>query len=137
MSSVPTLPVGVKTNAVTIVNADASNLKTILTADGTFWDVIALSATSDDTSDRLLQLYVTISGTDYLIGTVNVPTLSGTTASAPAVNLLASANIAQAVYDALGNRILRLDTGIVLKVKSTTTVTSAKTVTIVASSIKS
>jgi hypothetical protein len=136
MSAIPVLPTGIDTSAVNIVNADASALKTILTTTGTFWDVISLSVVSDDTSDRLLQFYLTISGTDYLIGTVNIPTLSGTTATAASINVLSNLNLQAPVYDLVSNRILRLNTGISLKVKSTTTVTSTKTVTIVATSIK-
>lgn len=132
MTAVVVLPQNGRNYAVTIVNADASNLKTIATAAGTFLEINALQATSDDTSDRLLQLILTVGGTDYLIGTVNVPTLSGTTATAAAVDLLGSSNLKLPIYDANNNKLLRLDAASVLKVKSTTTVTANKTVTITA-----
>lgn len=132
MTAVVVLPQNRRNYAVTIVNADASNLKTVCTAAGTFLEINSLQATSDDTSDRLIAVYVTIGGTDYLIGTVNVPTTAGTVSTVGAVNLLTSANLQLPIYDTNGNRLLPLDAAAVLKVKSTTTVTSNKTVTITA-----
>lgn len=136
MATSPTLPTNLKNAAVTIVNADASALKTILTADGTFWDVTSLCITSDDTSNRVVAFYITISGTDYLIGCVPVPTLAGTDGIVASVNVFASSLMQLVTYDAFANRILHLDTGIVLKCKSTTTVTAAKTVTVTATAVK-
>lgn len=136
MATSPTLPTNLKNAAVTIVNADASALKTILTADGTFWDVTSLNVTSDDTSGRILSFYITISATDYLIGSVSVPAASGTDGTTASVNVFSSSMMQLMTYDAFANRILHLDTGIVLKCKSTTTVTAAKTVTITATAIK-
>lgn len=138
MSSTPTLPTNVKDAAVTIVAADASALKTILTADAIFWNVVSLIVCSDDTSARVLQFFKTIGGTDYLIGSVNIPTLSGTDGTNPPVDILANAQFKQAIFDAFGNKIMPIDGAgtVVLKVKSLTTVTAAKTITVTAVVVK-
>lgn len=130
MAAAPNFPSTPKVGLVTIVNADASNLKTVYTGVAAGSKVIGLSATSDDTSDRTLQVYITRSGTDYLIGSAVVADLSGTNGvTDPAVNLLNY--IPGLPTDSNGVRFVYLqDTGDVLKVKATTTVTAAKTVAI-------
>lgn len=137
MSSTPVLPVGVENKPVTIVAADTSSLKTILTAGDVFWDVVALTVTSDDTSNRILSFYVTIGGTDYLIGSVVVPLAAGTDGVVAVKDVIGDSGWKYFVYDPNGNKMLRLIAGALLKVKSTTTLTAAKTVTVVAMVVKS
>ena len=115
MSSTPTLPTNVKNGVVTIVPADTTSLKTILTTDGTFWRVTSISVCSDDTSNRTLSFYAGIGGTDYLIGSVTIPTLAGTDGAVAAVNVMGSTMWQAAIYDAFANRVLPLDTSVTLK----------------------
>lgn len=117
-----------KRGMVQIVAADTSSLKTLVTAGANGSKVASVNLASDDTSDRLVQLYVTRSGTDYLLGTVNVPTLSGTNGTAATVNAMNASMMPGLPCDNDGQPYLLLESGDVLKVKTTTTVTAAKTV---------
>ena len=85
----------------------------------------------------VLALFAGIGGTDYLIGSVTIPTLAGTDGAVAAVNVMGSTMWQAAIYDAFANRVLPLDTSVTLKVKSLVTVTTAKTITIFATAEKS
>lgn len=142
MTATVVLPQNIKNSAVTIVAADTSSLKTICTADTIFWDLYQLQVCSDDTSNRTLSFYLTTSGsnaTDYLIGSVVVATLAGTDGVVSVKDVLADTLFARSYYDAFANKHLPLDGvgGVILKCKSLTTVTAAKTLTIYATLIKS
>ena len=63
------------------------------------------------------------------LGSVNVPTLSGTSGTAAAVDLLSGTLMPGLPYDANGKRVLPLPAGAILKVASQATVTAAKTIT--------
>lgn len=118
----------------TIVAADTTAAKTVFTAGSEGSVVKALQAVSDDTSARVLNVYVNTGAGDLYLGSVNVPTLSGTNglSTAPAVDLLSGTLMPGLPYDANGKRVLPLPAGALLKVSSQTTVTSAKTVTVTA-----
>lgn len=137
MSATAVLVQAVRSKVVTIVAADTTTLKTVCTAAGTFWFLQSIVITSDDTSNRIVQFWATISGTDYLIGSVVVPTLAGTDGVVAAKQVLSDPLFSAAVLDALGNMVLPLETAIILKAKTTTTVTAAKTVTIYATATES
>lgn len=126
MSSTPSFASTPKLGVVQIVNADASALKTLFSAGASGSKLLAVIANSDDTSARVVQVYVTRSGTDYLIGAGSVTTLAGTDGSTNTVNLLGLC--VGLPVDNDGQRFLYLESGDVVKVKSTTTVTAAKTV---------
>lgn len=130
--TLPVLPQSVRTLPVTLVNGDGTTAKTLFTADGTLNRIEALNVTSDDTSNRVLQVLLTVGATDYLLGSVTIPTLAGTDGVVAAVNVLASSLFQGAITDAYGNRVLPLDTGVVVKVKAPVAITSAKTMTITA-----
>jgi hypothetical protein len=117
-----------KRGLVQILNADASNLKTVVSAGASGSKVCSLSAASDDTSQRLLQVYITRSGTSYLVVETAVPAASGSDGSTPAVNLINSTILPGLPVDNDGVRYLFLQSGDTLQVKSTTTVTSGKIV---------
>ncbi len=128
----PVFPQAPVITPITIVNADASNKKTACTGGTNGTKLVSLTATSDDTSNRIVQVYITRSATHYLFGSVNVPTLAGTDGSAAVVDLLNATNIPGLPVDNDGQRYLYLKNGDTLSVATTTTVTAAKTVTIVA-----
>lgn len=112
----------------TLVNADSTNLVTVYdnSAGGHSVRIEALNLCSDDTSTVNIQFYRTVSGTDYLIGTVRAVTLSGTDGAATRINALAT--IGTIAPD--GIVVLELPAGGLLKAKSLVAVTAAKTVTI-------
>ena len=123
---------GVQTKPVTIVPADTTTLKTLYTVSADDAVVKGLICVSDDTAAVNLRVLVTISGTDYQIGTVNIPIASGTNGTAAAVDVLNSASMPGLPLDRNGKRILPLVGGAVLKVAALATVTTAKTVTVTA-----
>lgn len=120
---------------ITIVNADASNKKTACTAGSNGTKVVSLTACSDDTSNRIVQVFLTRSATNYLLGSAVVTTLAGTDGATAVVDLLNNTTIFPGLpVDNDGQRYLFLKSGDTLTVASTTTVTAAKTVTITCNS---
>jgi hypothetical protein len=116
--------------AVQILPADTTNLKTLLTPGANGSVINRIWVASTDTSARDLQFYVTISSVDYLIGTLSIPANSGFTNSVPMVSVFESTQFPAMFLDNNGNKIMRLASGVVLKVKCLTTVTTAKAISI-------
>lgn len=112
-----------------ILPADTTTLKTVITPGADGAKVTSLNACSDDTSNRIVQVVVTRSAVDYLLGSAVVPTLAGTDGVVPTVDLLTLLPLPR---DNDGQKYLLLENGDVLKVKSTTTVTAAKTINVAA-----
>lgn len=112
---------------VTFIDTDGTTPKDLVSggADGT--KVFSIAVTSDDTSDVVLDLFIHDGTTAYLVGAVNVPTLSGTDGSAAAVNLLDATALPW--LDASGE--IFLPSGYKLQVAPQAAVTTAKTVTVV------
>jgi len=106
----------------TFTSADASNKKTLVTGGtyGTRLDSIMVS--TDDTAAVNLAFYISISGTDYYIGNVNVPAGSGYTTVARVDAMLTLSPV-------LG--YLALPASALLKCNCVATMTAAKTTTIV------
>lgn len=121
-----------KQGNATIVAADTTALKTVYTGATNDSIVKALQVVSDDTSARVLNVYINNGSTDFLLGSVNVPLASGTNGTAAAVDLLGGTLLPGLPYDANGKRVLPLPAAYVLKVSCQTTVTAAKTVTVTA-----
>lgn len=115
---------------VTIVNADSTNLKTVYVAGANGSRFTSLLVTSDDSSNRDLKIYWTISGTDYLLGIVQIPLTAGTVNTVPTVNLFNSTNFPGLSVDSNGNRYMDLASGTTLKVAAGSAVTTAKTITV-------
>lgn len=128
----PAFPQTINTGLVTIVNADAQALKTILTAGANGAQIDAISVSSSDTSNRDVAFYVTRSGTDYLISTVSVLLGAGVTNSVPAIDVLRHAQLPGMVYSENSGRRLLLKAGDVLKCNAPVTITAAKTITVLA-----
>jgi hypothetical protein len=113
----------------TIVNADGTAKKTIFTADATNGSILTgIAVTSDDTADRVLNVYLTLGGTDYLVGAVPVPLTAGSVSTVPAVNLLALSYLPWLNGDGTWG----LSPGAIVKVAVQVAVTAAKTITIAA-----
>lgn len=130
----PIFPQTIKSWFAKIAPADTSSLKTLVTAGANGSRIDSIIATStDNSSSRDLQFVITSGGVDYIIDTVQVPTNSGNTNSIASVNILGHATkFLWANYDANGNRFMTLASGAVLKVKSLSTVTSAREITVFA-----
>ena len=126
------VPAGFNNAGITIVNSDSTTVKDLFTAGANGSDVRGIAVTSNDTSARVLQLFQTISGTDYLIGSLSIPAASGNDGSTISVNLLNPTSLPFLKLDNAGNRVLSLMASGKLRVGSTTSVTSGKTITIVA-----
>lgn len=132
MAAIPALVGSINVGVAKIVNADASGQKDVFTAGATGSKLVALVATSDDTTARVLQLSVLRSGVNYVIGTVNVPIAAGTDGTVVAVDLFNRTQLPGLPLDNDGQHYLLLMNGDKLQVKCLTTVTAAKIVAIVA-----
>lgn len=126
----PIFPLSLDTDAVTFVNADGTSEKTLLTAgvEGERIDVI--SATSDDTSDRVFALFLNDGTTSYRIGEITVLANAGTDGIVKAKKVLNSTDLPW--LDVSGSLFLK--GGWKLNIAAKVAVTAAKTVTFVASS---
>lgn len=122
----------IKTPGATFVNADGTSLKTLYTAGADDAIVKSIMCTSNDTSTVNMKIVVNDGSTDRIIGTVAVATLSGTSGSAAAVDLLSASLLPGLPLDQNGKRVLPLQGTHVLKVAPLAAVTAAKTVDIVA-----
>ena len=122
-----------KITPAAFTNADAANTKkTIHTAGANGSKVVAVTASSTDTSNRTGQLWLTRSATSYLLASVIVITLAGTDGSAPAQNLLTSGLWPGLPVDNDGQRYLFMESGDTLQISFTAQVTAAKEIDVVA-----
>lgn len=128
VTSTPALPQAINFGIGQILPADTTTLKTIWTAGSNGSLLQSLGMSSTDTSNRDIQFYITRSGTDYLICTIQAPLTAGATNAIPSVDVLRHAMWPWLQYDMAGNRQLRLKSGDVLKFASTGTITAAKVV---------
>ena len=128
----PIFPQLITSPSVQILPATTSSLVTLYTGGTNGSKIENIIATNTDSGAAyLLTLTIVTSATNYIIGTINVPLSAGNTAAAPPVSLLNSVNLPTA-KDANGNPYIYLASGSVLKVNSSTTVTTAKVVSITA-----
>lgn len=127
------LPQHIRTKGVQFVNADGTTAKTLYTVGAEDARLLSLTVVSDDTAAVNIQILLGIGGTDYPIGTVNVPIASGSNGTVNGIDLINATAIPGLPVDANGKRYLPLEAGVVLKVKPLVAVTAAKTVSIVAS----
>jgi hypothetical protein len=121
-----------KIGQATVVNADSTGVKTVYTGGTNDSVVKALQVVSDDTSARVVNVYVNNGSTDFLLGSVSVAASSGTNGTAAAIDLLGGTLMPGLPYDSNGKRVLPLPVNYVLKVSSQTAVTSGKTLTFTA-----
>ena len=113
---------------VTFVNADGTTPKDLVSAGAEGTKVLSIACTSDDTTDTVvMQLFIHDGTTAYLVGSVAVPTLSGTDGAAAAVDLLDATALPW--LDADGEFFI--PTGYKVQVAPLAAVTAAKTVTVV------
>jgi hypothetical protein len=108
---------------ITFVNADSTNLKTILTAGAEGTRIDAINVCSNDTSAVNLAFYIGDGAADLYIGNVNIPIGSGYTT-------VVKVDALQTLKPAYLN-FLVLRAGYTLKANAVVAVTAAKTVTVV------
>ena len=105
----------------TFASGDTTTKKTLLTAGTNGTRIDSIMCSTDDTVTVNLAFYITISGTDYYIGVVNLPIGAGyTSARVDAISTLAPI---------LG--YLTLPASALLKCNCVATMTAAKTTTVV------
>ena len=117
---------------VQILPADTTANKTLATAGTNGTKILAINVSSTDTTARDIQLKKTVSGTDYILSTFNIPITAGFINSTPSVNLFNHGQMQGLPRDANGNPFIQLETGTTLTVASLTTVTAAKIISVVA-----
>ena len=128
MANRPIYPGTIKNAGLDIENGDGTSLQTLLTAGTDGARINMISAVSDDTAEMIVDLYINDGVTDFLIGSVTVPTLSGTDGSTPSVSLLNSTSLPY-----LGDDLsLFLEGGNILKAAVQTAVTATKKVSLMA-----
>lgn len=128
MNTVPRFPDVPKWNAVTILPADTTTLKTLWTPPANGSKIVSINVASDDTATKDMQLWVSKGGTDYLLGTKTIAITAGFITGTPAFNWFDGVQIPAIPVDADGQRYLLLESGAVLKAKVTVAVTAAKTI---------
>ena len=106
----------------TFAIGDASTKKTIWTAGAEGARIDSIMCSTDDTAAVNLAFYITVGGTDYYIGVVNVPIGSGYT-TVPRVEAMTTLQL-QTGY-------LALPASALLKCNCLATMTTAKTTTVV------
>jgi hypothetical protein len=112
---------------VTFVNADGTTAKTVFTAGADGGVLKHINVVSDDTATVQMEVYVDDGVTAYLLGVVDVVTLSGTDGTNPSVDLMSGTLIPGLGTDGE----LFIPTGYTVEVAPIAAVTAAKTVTVV------
>jgi hypothetical protein len=118
-----------------ILNATGTATVTVFTAGGADAILSGLGASSTDTVDRTVNLYINVggAGTDRLFATILIPLNSGNSATIPAVDLLHAVSgglplVPWTAYDAYGSKVWKLKAGTTIKAAAVVTVTSGKTI---------
>jgi len=109
-----------------------TNLVSVLAAGTNGSKIEAINVSTTDTSPNTLQLLVLQASVLYVLTTVSIPAQSGFTTSAPSVNILANAQFPGLSYDSQGNKYFYMPSGTTLYAGTTSIVTSAKQVSVVA-----
>lgn len=130
LTATPVFPQSPLLGAQSFLNADASTKKTVITAGANGSKVISLTATSTETaSARVAQVWLNRAAVLYLLVSVNIPVNSGFDGTAPVVNLMNETQWpGQGFSD--GNFFL-LQSGDLLQVSVTTTITAGKEIDVV------
>ena len=112
-----------------VYSLTSTSLVSIYTAPANGARIDSLNFTSTDTSNRDLSIYITVSGTDYLIGTISILANSGTISTVPAKAGLNDANLALPINDPYSNRVIILKGAAELKIQATA-LAGGKTITV-------
>jgi len=116
----------------TIVNADGTTAKSLISAGADDTKITGIALTTDDSAAVNVQIIYNDGTNDTVLGIVNVPLTSRFAASKPGVNGLNTTDLPHLPKDSAGNPFIMLKNGHSLKVAALATVTSAKTLYAVA-----
>ncbi len=130
MAATPAFASVPKITPMSFVNADGTNKKTVFTAGSSGSKVTAIVCTSTDTGTRILQLYLTRSATNYLLGSYLIAIGAGSDGVAVTGNLLTMTMALPNDND--GQRYIFLESGDTLTVMVTVAVTAAKEIDVIA-----
>ena len=128
MANRPIFPGTIQNAGLDVENADGTTLQDLVTAGANGSRINSISVVSDDTAAVVLEFYYYDGTTAFLIGSVSIPTLSGTDGSAPAVSAL---NLTDMPFlgDDLSYYLAGTDK---IQVAAVAAVTAAKKVTLIA-----
>lgn len=128
MATRPIFPETIQNAGLDIEPGDTTSLQDLVVAGANGSRINSISVVSDDTADVVLMFYYYDGTTAFLIGSVTIPTLSGTDGAAPAVSAL---NITDMPFlgDDLSYYLAGTDK---IQVAALATITTAKKVTLVA-----
>lgn len=127
MASAPSFISVPKTPTASFANADATAFKPIYTGGALGSRIDTLFASNSDPANAyVLQLALTKSSVDYVIGEVAVPMGAGTNGSAKSVAVLNQTDIPGLAYTE--NGALYLEVGIILRARVKSTVAGSNTV---------
>ena len=130
VTNLPFFTQGLYHNVQTLVNSDGQTVKALTATQTNGLRITAIWASSSDTTARDVCLYVTISGTNYLLAQVQVPITAGQVNTTPAINLLKGLNTGILPLDANGNPYIDLPSGAILSINAPVTVTTAKQINV-------
>ena len=130
----PIFPQTITNDIATFTSGQGTTITTLYTGGANGSRVESIFVTNTDTNPYTLNVYVYTPSTSYLLGTINIAASTGNTTTIPTSNLLTySGNIGSALNrDANGNTYLYIASGSIVKVATTTTIASGKTVTFIA-----
>ena len=133
----PIFPQSIYNAVQTLANSDGQTVKALTTSQTNGVTIDSIIASSSDTTARDICLYLTISSTNYLIAQIQIPITAGQVNSTPPVNILKGGitpgSFPGLSLDASGNPIIKLASGSTLSVNAPVTITSGKTINIIAS----
>lgn len=132
VTATPIFPQSVQNFVTKIQNADASNIKTLVTGGTNGTKVESIIVSSTDTSARDVNIYITVSSVNYLLTTISIPINSGNANNIAATDILRSTQIPALPFDNKGNKYIYIANGATLGFATTTTVTSGKEIDIFA-----
>lgn len=132
MATIPIVVGAINVGVAKIIAADTTTQKTLFTAGALGSKLFALNIASDDTAAMNVQFSILRSSVNTLLGTINVPALSGSNGTAPSVDGLNDTLLPGLPKDNDGQHYLPLMSGDVLQAKVLVTVTAAKTVHLLA-----
>jgi len=130
VANVPIFPQTMKAWALDIVNATGTTITQVMAGGANGSVIEAGSLSNTDTGTAQVSLYLNDGSTDHLIATVPAATGAGTSANNN-VDLLRASQIVGLPVDSNGNFVIYVPSGWKLRAAVGTTVTAAKTVSLV------
>ena len=129
-NNIPIFPGTLKNYTQTFVNTDSTTVKVLATGGTNGTKIESVSGVSTDITARVFQLYVTISGINYPIGEVSIPTGAGTNGgTTKAYNVFNSTDLPWMRSDENGRSYIYLASGATLTANAEVAITAAKQVT--------